>query len=124
MIKKLMLLALAALAVGMAVPSSRARIQEEAITPVMDAIGTRIAPGRVRAMADQLDVRVGRGERLPPDNVFSSWLRRDYTGPELDPWDRPWYIEIGRRSYTVGSMGPDGERGTDDDITETRDLPN
>jgi hypothetical protein len=73
-------------------------------------------------MADQLDVRLGRGEGLP--GVFDGWLRRDYSGPETDPWENPWFLDAGRRSYTVGSMGPDGEKGTADDITVTRDLPN
>lgn len=122
MIKKLLLLLLAVLAVGMAIPSTRAEIQARAVTPVFDAIGERLAPGRLEAMADQLDVRLGRGEGLP--GAFEGWLRRDYSGPELDPWENPWFIEPGRRSYTVGSMGPDGERGTTDDITVTRDLPN
>lgn len=121
MIKKLFLFLLALLAVGMAVPRSRAEIQNRAIKPVLDNIGARIAPGRLRAMADQLDVRLSRGEGLPAG--FDGWLRRDYSGPELDPWDRPWYLTTGRRTYTVGSMGPDGEQGNADDITETRDLP-
>jgi len=121
MIKKLFLFLFALLAVAMAVPSTRAEIQNRAITPVLDNIGGRIAPGRLRAMADQLDVRLSRGEGLP--TVFEGWLRRDYSGPELDPWDRPWYITTGRSSYTVGSMGPDGVQGTPDDITESRDLP-
>ena len=121
MVKKLFLFALALLAIGMAVPSTRVQIQEAAVHPVRDAIAGRLAPGRLTAMADQLDVRLGRAEGLPGN--FEGWLRRDYTGPELDPWDRPWFLQSGRRSYTVGSMGADGERGTDDDITVTRDLP-
>lgn len=121
MIKKLFLFLVFLLAVAMAVPRSRAEIQNRAIKPVFDNIGGRIAPGRLRAMADQLDVRLGRGEGLP--SGFDGWLRRDYSGPELDPWDRPWYLTTGRGSYTVGSMGPDGQQGTADDITETRNLP-
>jgi hypothetical protein len=121
MIKKLVLLLFALLAIAMAVPSTRAEIQNRAIKPVLDNIGGRIAPGRLRAMADQLDVRLSRGEGLP--TVFEGWLRRDYSGPELDPWDRSWYITTGRGSYTVGTMGPDGVQGNSDDIIETRDFP-
>ena len=121
MIKKLFLLALAVLAVGMAVPSTRATIQERAFTPVMDNIGARLVPGRLNAMADQLDVRLSRGEGLP--DVFDGWLRRDYSGSEFDPWGNMWFIQLGRRDYSVGTMGPDGEQGTADDITETRQLP-
>jgi len=121
MINKILLLALVVLAVGMAVPSTRARITESAITPVLDDIGKRLTPRRLDAMANQLDVRLSRGEGFP--GVFDGWLRRDYSGPELDPWENPWYLNVGRREYTVGSMGPDGVAGTDDDLTVSRPLP-
>jgi hypothetical protein len=122
MIKKLILLCILLLGVAMAVPSTRAQIQSSALTPVMDAIGKRLVPRRLDAMADQLDVRLGRAERLPTDN-FSAWVRRDYTGPELDPWGNPWFLQAARRSYTVGSMGPDGQQGTGDDLVVTRNFP-
>ena len=121
MIKKIFLLALAVFAVGMAVPNTRARIQEEALYPVKDAIGNRLVPRRLDAMANQLDVRLSRGEGLPAD-AFPGWLRIYYTGPELDPWENVWFIQAGRSNYTVGSKGPDGEQGTDDDIVVTRPL--
>ena len=121
MIKKIFLLALAVFAVGMAVPSTRARIQEEALTPVMDAVGNRLVPRRLEAMANQLDVRLSRGEGLPTD-AFPGWLRIYYSGPEVDPWENVWFIQAGRGNYTVGSMGPDGEQGTGDDIVVTRPL--
>lgn len=121
MIKKLLLLCLLALGVAMAVPSTRAQIQERAVTPVRDNIGRRLVPRRLDAMANQLDVRLSRAERLPVDN-FGAWVRRDYSGPELDPWDNPWYLQVGRRQYTVGSMGPDGQQGTGDDLTVSRNL--
>jgi hypothetical protein len=122
MIKKLLLLCLLAFGVIMAVPSTRAQFQARAITPVMDAIGARLVPQRLDAMADQLDVRLARAEPLPTDN-FAAWLHRDYTGPDTDPWGNTWYLQAARRSYTVGSMGPDGKAGSADDITVTRNLP-
>jgi hypothetical protein len=121
MIKRLFMLCLLALAVGMAVPSTRAQIRDHTIVPVRNYIGGRLAPGRLDAMANQLDVRLGRGEGLPGGD-FQAWIRRDYTGPETDPWGNPWYVTSGRSNYTVGSSGPDGEQGTDDDITVTRSL--
>jgi hypothetical protein len=121
MIKKLLLLSILVFGVAMAVPSTRARIQGGVFQPIMDSIGERLVPRRLDAMADQLDVRLSRAERLPADN-FAAWVRRDYTGPETDPWGNPWYLQVGRRDYTVGSMGPDGQQGTGDDITERRSL--
>ena len=121
MIKKLLMLCLVLFAVAMAVPSTRAQIQAGAVTPVFDAIGVRLAPGRLDVMANQLDVRLSRGERLPDGN-FAAWIRRDYSGADLDPWDNPWYLLVGRRDYTVGSMGPDGQQGTEDDIIVRRNF--
>lgn len=120
MVKKLIMLAFLALAVGMAVPSSRARI-EGSIVPIKDEIGRRLVPRRLKAMADQLDARLGRAEGLP--GAFDGWLRRDYSGAPEDPWGNYYYLIPGRRDYTVGTMGPDGVQGTEDDITETRQYP-
>lgn len=120
MFKKLIMLAFVALAVGMAIPSTRAQIADS-VRPIKDEIGERLVPRRIEVMADQLDVRLGRAEGLP-DN-FHGWLRRDYSGVPEDPWGNVYYLQAGRRDYTVGSMGPDGVQGTEDDLTITRRYP-
>lgn len=120
MFKKLIMLAFVALAVGMAIPSTRQQIADS-VQPIKDEIGERLVPRRLEVMADQLDVRLDRAEGLP-DN-FHGWLRRDYSGVPEDPWDNVYYLSEGRRDYTVGSMGPDGVQGTPDDITVTRRYP-
>ncbi len=120
MVKKLLMILFLALAVGMAIPSSRAEIASWG-EPITDGIGERLVPRRIEAMADQLDVRLDRAEGLP--DRFDGWLRRDYTGAPEDPWGNIYYLVQGRRDYTVGSMGPDGVQGTDDDISITRPLP-
>lgn len=120
MMKNVMKLAFAALAVGMAVPGTRAQIVDQ-LRPIRDRTAASIVPRRVEAMVDQLDVRLSRGEGLP--HGFEGWLRRDYTGSEFDPWGNVYFLQGGRRSYRVGSMGPDGLQGTDDDIYEERRLP-
>mgnify|MGYP002642170433 CR=1 FL=1 len=120
MLKRLIMLGFVALAVAMAVPSTRGQIRDSFI-PLKDAVGIRLVPRRLVAMANQLDVRLGRGEGLPEG--FEGWLRRDYSGVPEDPWENQYFLQPGRRDYTVGSMGPDGVQGTPDDITETRRYP-
>lgn len=120
MFKKLIGLAFLALAVGMAIPSTRAQIADS-VRPIKDEIGNRLVPRRLEVMADQLDVRLDRAEGLPGN--FHGWLRRDYSGVPEDPWDNIYYLVEGRRDYTVGSMGPDGVQATEDDITVTRRYP-
>jgi hypothetical protein len=120
MIKRLFLLMLVALAVTMAVPSLRAKLVAF-VAPAVNDVKARFVPRRLDAMADQLDVRLGRAEGLPAN--FEAWLRRDFSGSPQDPWHRSYYLEVGRRDYTVGSLGPDGLQGTPDDITERREYP-
>lgn len=119
MIKKLILLAFVALGVGMAIPSTRATMMEKA-KPVMDKVRARVVPGRLEAMADQLVARVGRGESLPTGENFNNWLRRDFTSVPEDPWGNRYYLETSRSGFTVGSLGPDGQQRTEDDIQVTR----
>ena len=116
MIKKLFSLAFIALAITMAVPSLRADLQDF-VRPYVDAVKAKYVPRQLRVMADQIDARLRRAEGLPDAN-FSGWLRRFYTGSETDPWGNEYYLMSTPRDYWVGSMGPDGEQGTDDDITE------
>lgn len=120
MFKKLIMLGFVALAVGMAIPSTRAQIADS-VRPIKDEIGERLVPRRLNVMADQLDVRLDRAEGLPGN--FYGWLRRDYSGVPEDPWGNIYYLDEGRRGYTVGSMGADGIQGTEDDITVTRPYP-
>lgn len=119
--KRLTMLAFVALAVAMAVPSTRAQLSDQVVRPIRDKIGTSLVPRRLEAMVSQLDVRLGRAEGLPTG--FEGWLRRDFSSSEFDPWGNVYYLQQGRRSYTVGSMGPDGVQGTDDDIWNERPLP-
>ncbi len=121
MIKKLLLFVFFVFAVAMAVPSSRAKLQQEVFQPIIDNINGRLVPARLNAMADQLDVRLRRAEGFPGN--WEAWLRRDYTGTPQDPWGNLYYLGVGRRDYTVGSAAADGEPGTEDDITVTRPLP-
>lgn len=119
MVKKLIMLCFVLLAVGMAIPSTREQIGDS-VTPIKDWIGYKLVPRRLEVMADQLDVRLERAEGLPTN--FEGWLRRDYSGAPEDPWGRQYYLIPGRRDYTVGTAGPDGEIGNEDDRTITRPL--
>ena len=119
MVKKLLTVALVLFAIAMAVPSTRARIEGE-FTSVVDRLKVKLVPSRLEKMANQLDARLGRAERLPTN--FDGWLRRDFPGSPADPWDNNYYLQVGRRDYSVGSMGPDGVQGNEDDITVTREY--
>jgi len=78
-------------------------------------------PGRLEAMASQLNARLGRAEPLPIN--FVGWLSRNFSGSEEGPSGNIYFLEVGRRDYTVGSMGLDGIQGTEDDITVVTPMP-
>jgi hypothetical protein len=119
MIKKLFFFALLVLGVTMAVPAGRARMVAAA-KPYLDRAKTKMVPSRLQAMADQLAVRVGRGEGYP--NNWPGWLERDYAGVPEDPWGNLYYLKQNRTGFVVGSNGPDGRQGSADDLTVERRL--
>ncbi len=119
MLGKIILLVVLALGISLAVPSTRAIVMEKA-APVMNGVKAKLVPSRLETMADQLEVRVSRGEGFP--SSWESWLRREYSGVPEDPWGSFYYLQVSRRSFTVGSMGPDGVEGNEDDMTVTRQL--
>jgi hypothetical protein len=114
---KLFFIVLVILGAVIAIPASRDRIADY-VNPVVDGFRAKMVPSRLEVMADQLDVRIQRGQGLPGN--FEGWLRRDFSAVPVDPWGNVWYLDVGRRGYTVGSMGPDGRKNTDDDITVER----
>ena len=120
MIKKLVGLAFMALVIAMVIPSSRQKLRQDVFKPILDNVKGRLVPGRLNGMADQLEFRLGRAEGFPGN--FEGWLRRDFTGVPEDPWGNVYYLQVGRRDFTVGSAAGDGQPGTDDDITVTRPL--
>ncbi|MFQ5535969.1 MAG: type II secretion system protein GspG [Gemmatimonadota bacterium] len=119
MIKKLILLLLIAFGAAMAIPSTRARLEERA-APVINRFKAKLVPSRLEAMADQLEARLKRGEKYPGN--FAGWLNRDYSGVPEDPWGTLYYLETSRSGFTVGSAGPDRKPNTADDIKVTRRL--
>lgn len=119
MIKKLISLAFLALAVGLAIPTTRAKMVAKA-TPTIDSFRAKMVPSRLESMANQLEARIGRGRSFPAN--WEGWLERDFTGVPTDPWDNYYYLQVSRRDFTVGSMGPDAKPNTPDDIKLKRSL--
>ena len=119
MLGKLLLGLFLVLGIAMAVPSTRSTLIEKA-SPVLNGFRAKMVPSRLDAMADQLEERMRRGEGFP--NSWENWLDRDFTGDPKDPWGNVFYLQPSRRSFTVGSMGPDGVKGNEDDIKLTRQL--
>jgi len=113
---KIFMLLILGLGIALAVPKSRAAI----LTPAMNRINAEIVPRRLQAIASQLENRTRRGEALPNNNGWESWLENTLSSSPEDPWGNVYYLDRRRDGFTVGSMGPDGLKGTADDYTDAR----
>lgn len=57
------------------------------------------------------------GGTLPSAREFPEYLRnREGEEAVHDRWGEPFFLEVDRGSFRVGSAGPDREQGTGDDI--------
>jgi hypothetical protein len=119
LIRKLFTLLILLFAVGMAIPKTRAQMVDAA-RPLMDKFRLKLVPSRLDAMADQLEVRVKRGEPYPGN--WEGWLRRDYSGVPQDPWGNVYWLKHDKRGFVVGTAGPDGIPHNGDDVTVERRL--
>lgn len=129
---RMLVAAVMLLAVIWAVPGARAQISAAAL-PALDRMGPAgefLGEPMRRAVAKSRAARILRvmasdyatGQPLPQEQEFGRWFETRL--PDLDrtdPWGNSYWFQRTRDTLTVGSSGPDGRRGTDDDITH--DLP-
>ncbi|HSJ24642.1 MAG TPA: type II secretion system protein GspG [Longimicrobiales bacterium] len=116
------------LAILWALPGARARISAAAL-PALDRLGPAgevIGEPMRRAVARSRAARILRvmasdyanGQALPQEQAFRQWLETRLPDVDpADPWGNAYWYQRTRDMLTVGSNGPDGRRGTDDDIT-------
>jgi hypothetical protein len=116
MIGKLLLLLLVGLGIGLALPSTRGRITG----PVIARVYQEMTPRRLEMIATRLDQERGTGQALPDNDGLETWILRNTTLSARDPWGNRYYIERRGDGFVIGSNGPDGTRGNEDDITAAR----
>jgi len=126
---KKILIAVILLAFIWAIPSVRTKVGAKAV-PVLERLGpvgaALLNPTRRYATQNEV-VGIARlikddqqeGRPLPVDN-FTEWLRRRIVHEDgKDVWGNPFWIRLTGITVQVGSNGPDGKRGTPDDVTHT-----
>jgi hypothetical protein len=58
-----------------------------------------------------------QGGTVPRPKDFNRFLAlREGDQAAVDPWNEPYYLITTRRTFRVGSSGPDRQRNTTDDI--------
>jgi hypothetical protein len=110
------------LIVGLTIPQTR-EMMLDAARPYVDNVRARTVPRQLEDIANQLERYHQRYGRLPNETgTWISWLDNNGTFNPTDPWENHYFLEGRGGLFTVGSMGPDGEQGTEDDIVEQRRL--
>jgi hypothetical protein len=105
-----------ALAVVVMVPQLRARARPQ-IEYVLNPVYRWEARNRVHDVQRVLVRERSQGATLPRPRDFPQFLAaREGQRAALDPWNEPYYLVTTRRSFRVGSAGPDRVRNTTDDI--------
>jgi hypothetical protein len=125
---KKFLIVLVLLGAAWSAPQTRGRMAawSEPVLVRLGPLGDRmLQPMHRTAARNELDQLLRQlqgvrqeGRRLPTERDFAEWMRRNAltTRRGLDPWGAEYYVEYGPGVITVGSMGRDGRRDTEDDI--------
>jgi hypothetical protein len=117
------------IAIIFAVPQLRSRVGATAL-PLLERLGpvgmALITPARRSATHHEVVeiarlIKADHEEGRPmPDENFTEWLRRRIVREDgIDVWGNPFWIRLTGITVQVGSNGPDGKRGTRDDVTHT-----
>jgi hypothetical protein len=97
----------------------------EKLGPVGDVVLNPVrkysTQSEVGFIVDQIRMARLEGRQMPGERTFAGWLKQrvktKWKG--VDAWGFPYYLTQKQMQFTVGSVGPDGKRGTGDDIRET-----
>jgi hypothetical protein len=104
------------LATVLLVPSLRARARPQ-IEYVLSPVYRWEAKNRVHAIQRVLERERSQGGNLPRPKDFNQFLAaREGAEAAVDPWNEPYFLITTRRTFQVGSSGPDRLRNTTDDI--------
>ncbi|MFP4105836.1 MAG: type II secretion system protein GspG [Phycisphaerae bacterium] len=71
----------------------------------------------LKTMEMSLGIHYSNTQQLPAEANWQEQLKDSGLEEEMtDPWDHPYYYKRTDEGAIIGSPGPDGSRGTDDDI--------
>jgi Type II secretion system (T2SS), protein G len=128
---KMILVVLLLAGFGWAYPPTRARMALVAKPALvrMGPVGEKVllpvqrynTHTEVKFILDQISLAKTEGKEIPEERTFKRWMysRLLTKNNGKDVWNQPYYLIRVGNQFTVGSIGQDGTRGTDDDIRES-----
>src|SRR5688572_17673122 len=106
------------------IPALNARVM-----PLLEPITSRLSAGTEKASQPYYSMKANsqlrdvvhtlaqdraEGKPKPTAKEFVGW--QTYNKVPLDPWGNKFFMTMKRDSTVIGSNGPDGKRGTPDDV--------
>lgn len=118
MLKMLLFVAMA-IAAALYFPRSRAVVMDVA-APVLNPMFTMATRSEMDKIAREVQTMDRTRGGLPDPRDFESWLETRYTGDAMrDSWGNVYVLVVRQDEFDILSFGPDGLRGTPDDIVLT-----
>ena len=123
MVTRLVLLIILGFAAALYFPDSRQMIISKAM-PVIQPV----LIGSAEREIEELSLSVRREARgitgLPPTRSWDTWLLANFHGDATtDPWGKRYSYQAWADSFVIQSDGPDGRRGSADDIRVSHQRP-
>jgi hypothetical protein len=75
----------------------------------------------INFILDQIHLAKTEAKEIPDERTFHRWMSKRILTKNngKDPWNHPYYLIRVSGMFTVGSVGPDGQRGTGDDLRKS-----
>ncbi len=123
MVTRLILLIILGFVAALYFPDSRQAMKDRAM-PIVEPVLIWNAEREIEELSRIVRREARQTYQLPETRAWASWLTVNFTGnATTDPWGRTYSYRAWPDSFWIHSDGPDGLRGTDDDIGNTRFRP-
>ena len=116
MVGRLILLIILGFVTALYFPESRQMMYEKTM-PVIQPMLVWNAEREIEELSRGVRREQRQTYQLPPTRQWSAWLATNFTGDAAtDPWGTTYSYQAWADSFAIRSHGPDGERGSQDDL--------
>ena len=116
MVGRLILLIILGFVTAMYFPDSREMVIDKTM-PLIQPMLIWNAEREIEELSRGVRREQRQSYQLPPTRQWSAWLATNYTGDAAtDPWGTTYSYQAWPDSFAIRSDGPDGERGSPDDL--------
>ncbi len=122
-VTKLILLIILGFVAALYFPDSRQMMINEAM-PILNPYLVWSAEREIEVISRSVRRQARETYVIPLTRDWSSWLTLNFTGDaSTDPWGKVYTYQAWADSFMIRSYGPDGERGSIDDLRVTAGRP-